>query len=1298
MAGIIFGNKSSTKNSNKETGFSAVPELKKQYFDKYVEASDFFNRQQSQPQAQVQTQRQPNNQKLFDSFKNASPDTRKQIIAHYTARANNGDKIASSILDQLNQADKTPYQAPKGQSRGLLGVAENLSDRAYTAVTGQKPSQTDITAGDFARALPGAATAVPGVVNKAGTKAVDTFAPNLKKMAYGVTLGSHLDDIDRQQKTGKLSFDQAQEQRKKYLKLAGVDINTDYSPGEAIKQGVGSALGGVLDAELLLKGAATKGFKEALKMAAGVGAPQTAVTALTEGMPTKKIPGEFAKNTALNLGLEYAGKGASKLAGKAGELISNAKVGNATKANLLNTIEELAQKPQTSVKPAIKPKEITVYRGGEASNIGDNFFTSEKPFAQKFADDFGPTGKVVSAKINPTEYLDTRVPEQRAQLETVLGKQKVDDLVSRTDTGLPYHAKKGEQESLQDAADKLGFKGIQLSEGPGVKGVTYAKARATAGEKIYDTAPNESAPLPSATPPENIQPGSKSGLAKIGPETAPGKNNIIDRVQERASKLYTQTIDRYNPIVKAGQASGKEGDIAIRNALASHYGAGSTANYHIDFGLKPIIKDVNQDNLRSFVIATRDFELAKRGIKGSDATVAEAAIKDLQKKTTPEEFAQLQKSATELYDYQKSLVKDYLVKSGVISKESAQAMFDKNNFYVPFKRVMDEVDASLGVVPGKGAASVGSQNVIKGIKGSDKQIVDPLESIVENTYKIVGLAKRNEAARALVDLAPKLNGLIEPAKKGTPAENAISVFINGKKELFSAPKDIIEAAKGLNEEQLNSIVKILAAPTRVFRETATGLNPEFFPTNIARDLQTAFITNGLHPVQWAKGFAHYMKRDDVYQEFLKSGALTSRISLDRPILKKTVGEVTRGKATLIKHPLKLLEEVGQASEVPTRLSIFDKTLKQELKKGAPREAAQQTAARAAQEGTVNFARRGSATQAANALYAFMNARVQGTDRIIRAVKENPAKASARLGMITLAPALALYAYNRNQKEYFDPRVVGDYDKQNNFILMAPWLGKDRYIKVPKGDVGKLANPLEAFLEYSDKKKSSKDITNALGEALAAWLPFQNYGDLIPTALRPPIELATNKNFFTGSEIVPDYKKNYPKQEQDTNNTSALYRAIGELTKQSPAKIENTARGYLTGFARIGEAVANPLLPEKYKSAKNDQGDAINRTPIARRFVGGAKKSPDEYALGLQKQLAAIQFDKNDLRAGANRGEITSQQYTDQILKLNTQEADLKDKANKDGYGSLLNKAINDAKEAAKAKAKETRKKKKGNKK
>ena len=61
---------------------------------------------------------------------------------------------------------------------------------------------------------------------------------------------------------------------------------------------------------------------------------------------------------------------------------------------------------------------------------------------------------------------------------------------------------------------------------------------------------------------------------------------------------------------------------------------------------------------------------------------------------------------------------------------------------------------------------------------------------------------------------------------------------------------------------------------------------------------------------------------------------------------------------------------------------------------------------------------GNSMQSANRIFTFLNANVQGKDKLIRAMKEHPVRTSARIAGSTLPPsALAIASYaSANDKQ------------------------------------------------------------------------------------------------------------------------------------------------------------------------------------------------------------------------------------------------------------------------------------------
>jgi hypothetical protein len=88
-------------------------------------------------------------------------------------------------------------------------------------------------------------------------------------------------------------------------------------------------------------------------------------------------------------------------------------------------------------------------------------------------------------------------------------------------------------------------------------------------------------------------------------------------------------------------------------------------------------------------------------------------------------------------------VLEYARDRGAITPEAFEAIVEANKNYVPFARIMESLEGKRGY----GEVS----NPLKRIKGSEKDILDPIESIYSNTFHLIKLAERNSALIQFVD-------------------------------------------------------------------------------------------------------------------------------------------------------------------------------------------------------------------------------------------------------------------------------------------------------------------------------------------------------------------------------------------------------------------------------------------------------------------------------------------------------------------------------------------------------------------
>ena len=595
--------------------------------------------------------------------------------------------------------------------------------------------------------------------------------------------------------------------------------------------------------------------------------------------------------------------------------------------------------------------------------------------------------------------------------------------------------------------------------------------------------------------------------------------------------------------------------------------------------LKPVKKDIKAFD--EYLVYRRVPELEGRGIKtGIDLELAKKNIKENSR------FEPQAKEITKLHD----MLLDKLVVEGLIEKDTAKIIRDNNQMYVPFKRVMEEIAEYGHVVSSKDSfAKVTSPlDIIEGGKGP---IISPLESTVNAVYTMTMAAERNKIANQIIrlrDMSPDISKIIKPIKpemslvatledgtkvfrpKANQRLGVIEVFTEGKRTFYEVPKDLHESMAGMTDSGFNWLVKVASVPARILRSGATT-TPEFAFRNPLRDQWSAFVNakHGFVPFyDFTKGLFSLIGKDKDYLRWKASGGEWSMLTtLDRAsnkaTLRKVLGE--RDMKRYLKNPISLLEDISMYGETPTRLGVF----KRARKKVSDVEAAFES-----REASVDFARRGARMKVVSSLYTFFNARLQGMEKLTRTIKENPTKALAKITAVATVPSIINYLTNRDDPKYWE---IPEWQRDMFWIIKV----KDQYLRIPKGDVGVIfGTTAEKILEYADKNRETRpNVAKLATSIIKETLPISDIGGILPTALRPIVEIATNKSFFLNRPIVSEGKQKLAPQYQYGQYTSETAKALGEKLRMSPAKIEHGITATGAGLARYGLKISDWMLGE-----------------------------------------------------------------------------------------------------------------------
>ncbi|SCM82409.1 hypothetical protein KL86SPO_50180 [uncultured Sporomusa sp.] len=545
----------------------------------------------------------------------------------------------------------------------------------------------------------------------------------------------------------------------------------------------------------------------------------------------------------------------------------------------------------------------------------------------------------------------------------------------------------------------------------------------------------------------------------------------------------------------------------------------------------------------------------------------------------------------QLITYQNYLL-DILVESGLKDRQTVEIWKAKWPNYAPFFRDFSSEAAVEKFLSTKGLGNL--PDPVKKFKGDQRDPIDPLESIVKNTYQFFNLAERNNVGRLFIELAqkPGVGKVIEGDLAGhaSTKDSTFSVWDRGQKRVFQTTPELYRAVMMLDKPAAEGIVKILQIPAGWLRAGAV-LSPEFIMRNPVRDSWTAFINTkyGFIPgIDTMRGLAHFMKKDDLYWEYMNSGAAhATMVSLDRDYLARNIRQFMKtsavDKAITVINPrtyLEVLRSFSEATEMATRLAEYENAKRgysgvlNRLFSDKRTFRTNEEAALGARDVTLDFSRSGSNEYGKfmNKTVAFWNATVQGTDKMIRSFKDNPVGFSSRVFMSITLPSIVLYYMNRD-----DPRYQELPQWQKDLFWIIPT--QDTLIRIPKPfEMGILfGTSAERMLQWMDSKDKSqaaakkqiKSFSGTVGEALMpSW---------IPTAALPVIEWLTNYSLFMDRNLVSPSQAKLPNKLQYGPNASAIGKYVGEKLDVSPAKVDNSIRGYTGGLGGLamfaGDAIA-----------------------------------------------------------------------------------------------------------------------------
>ena len=605
-----------------------------------------------------------------------------------------------------------------------------------------------------------------------------------------------------------------------------------------------------------------------------------------------------------------------------------------------------------------------------------------------------------------------------------------------------------------------------------------------------------------------------------------GIEGVKASVEDKAHDSYTKWIDAFDPIkqavdfVEKSTEKNLDGTHSAYVLATNSLNATTIASYLVNDGFRDLkgnileemsfkecikgVKAKDLNTLSEYLVLKHSLELIEQDMRVfADDTLEDVDTVNTNIAKIEREHPEMIEASENLYQYQKNMLKYYLVDSGLLSVEGFNAMVEKYPCYVPFYRDVSSKKQ------GRARGTFANQSTpIKRIKGSGASIINPLESIVMNTEKFVKSATRNQVMQVLTSYTNEAEGFGQFMEKVTPdmlphliditkykeqfterlqqtvnavdyfnvtnlldevindtvmdftpkanaSKKLVTVMRNGKASYYQIHDNALYSAIAeMTVPQLEGALKWISKVMLPMKTLMTQMNPLFASSNFFRDYGTAYKHSQINnPVEFAirymGAFKSIVTNDQMYQQYkAMGGGHSSKLATDINLIKKSLRDIEvkdKGKArqmayAIFRHPLETITSLNDIVESVPRVLEFTKTL---IETGD-----YQQAIFNADDITTNFKRHGSGAtaKAVNRFVFFNNASLQGLDKTRRSLTGKDAVSKwTKWALFALLSSALQYFWNRREDEE-GYEQLSSYTK-NNFYNYA--IGDGKFIAIPK---------------------------------------------------------------------------------------------------------------------------------------------------------------------------------------------------------------------------------------------------------
>ena len=406
-------------------------------------------------------------------------------------------------------------------------------------------------------------------------------------------------------------------------------------------------------------------------------------------------------------------------------------------------------------------------------------------------------------------------------------------------------------------------------------------------------------------------------------------------------------------------------------------------------------------------------------------------------------------------------MREWVVGSGLMSEEQYERLKTYYPHYVQTYRVADNWGGGTDTTR-RGSVNTGSPT--KQAIGSLKEIIPFEDAEMMQVNSLVKNARRNELFRNIYEFAQahpeeaasyvriinadedtntqplsfdNLTGnMAEAAMSDQGGIYTIRALEDGKpitmqvnSAFYAGLQNLFGQDRGASDTFMK---KTFGTMTNAFKVFTTGKNPLFFLTNLPKDFQTAYINTTSSRktlLTWLADVGatvkHMAANDADWQAFQALGGAGGGFYHNEKGFSRSAADA--GKHQIIKKIWAPIDAVSENTEALWRFNEY----RAAVQRYGDTEAGRAKAIQAAADVTTNFSRTAPATKAAENYCAYLNASVQGLDKIARQVREHPILTARRAAEIIALPTLLLYLVNKDDDDY---KNLNNRTKDNYYCI------------------------------------------------------------------------------------------------------------------------------------------------------------------------------------------------------------------------------------------------------------------------